>query len=204
MTEKLYAPQIDRYVECFGRRGYNGNGDITYDGESYTFLNQFFDELHKITPISENGCRELFVCAERGGIEAFGNFDDWYDSDCGDTYEEFEQEWKAFYPKEKKWYHIVAIDNEDGYQAVVVNNRLVLEVRPSKEKGYPHDLKEFTQWLLESAKQCIRDIRHGTYMSFVRDNLPDEYKTGTILQSELWEIYPEDRTEFFEGLSGVT
>ena len=59
MTEKLYAPQIDRYVECFGRRGYNGNGDITYDGESYTFLNQFFDELHKITPISENGCREF-------------------------------------------------------------------------------------------------------------------------------------------------
>ena len=41
MAEKLYAPQIDRYVECFGRRGYNGNGDITYDGESYTFLNQF-------------------------------------------------------------------------------------------------------------------------------------------------------------------
>ncbi len=37
MAEKLYAPQIDRYVECFGRRGYNGNGDITYDGESYTF-----------------------------------------------------------------------------------------------------------------------------------------------------------------------
>ena len=201
MAEKLYAPQIDRYVECFSRRGHNGNGDITYDDESYTFLNQFFDELHKISPISKNGCRELYVCAERGGIEAFGNFDDWYDSDCGDTYEKFEQEWKAFYPKEKKWYHIVAVDNEEGYQAVVVNNRLVLEVRPSKEKGYPHDLKEFTQWLLESAKQCIRDIRHGTYMSFVRDNLPDEYKTGTILQSELWEIYPEDRTEFFEGLS---
>ena len=36
--------------------------------------------------------------------------------------------------KRKKWYHIVAVDNEDGYQAVVVNNHLVLEVRPSKEK----------------------------------------------------------------------
>ncbi len=161
-------------------------------------MNQFLMSYIKITPISENGCRELFVCAERGGIEAFRKF-----LTIGMILtavihmRSLNRSGKRSTRKRKKWYHIVAVDNEDGYQAVVVNNHLVLEVRPSKEKGYPHDLKEFTQWLLESAKQCIRDIRHGTYMSFVRDNLPDEYKTGTILQSELWEIYPEDRAEFF-------
>ena len=84
------------------------------------------------------------------------------------TDEEFEQEWKAFYPDETKWYHILAVDTEDGYQSVVVNNRLVIEVRPSDEEGYPHDIKGFTNWLLESVKRCIRDIRNGTYMDYVR------------------------------------
>jgi len=201
MIEKIYAPQIDHFIECFGKRGYNGIGNIIYDEDSYSLLNQFFEELHKITPISENGCRELYVCVERGDIEAYGDYQEWYDAGAGDSYEEFEQEWKTFYPDETKWYHILAVDTEDGYQSVVVNNRLVIEVRPSDEEGYPHDIKGFTNWLLESVKQCIRDIRNGTYMDFVRSNLPDEYKTGTILQSELWEIYPKDRAELFDGLS---
>ena len=77
MSEKLYAPQIDSYIEWYGSRGYNGTNNITYDEESYAILNTFFEELHKISPISENGCREIWVCAERGNIEAYGNYDEW-------------------------------------------------------------------------------------------------------------------------------
>ena len=35
MNDKLYAPQIDSYIEWYGRRGYNGTNNITYDEESY-------------------------------------------------------------------------------------------------------------------------------------------------------------------------
>lgn len=109
MSEKLYAPQIDSYIEWYGRRGYNGTNNITYDEESYTILNTFFEELHKISPISENGCREIWVCAERGNIEAYGNYDEWYESGAGESYEEFENEWKEYYPLETKWYGTMSI-----------------------------------------------------------------------------------------------
>lgn len=203
MNEKVYAPQIDSYIEMYGRRGYNGANNITYDEESYTLLNSFFKELHKISPISENGCREIWVCAERGNIEAYGDYYEWFDSGAGESFEEFEKEWKEFYPHETKWYNIEAVDTEDGFQAVVVNNILVIEIRPDTEKGYPHNIKPFTSWLLKSVKECIIALKNGTYLDNVRNNLPDEHKTGTILQSELWDIYPEDRTEFFDGLSDI-
>ena len=38
-------------------------------------------------------------------------------------------------------------------------------------------------------------------MSFIRDNIPVVHRTGTILQKYLWELYPEDKEDFFSGIS---
>ena len=115
MAVKLYAPQIDRFRHQFGHLGFSTSNGITYDDETYRLLNLFFIELRKISPIAENGCREIWVCAERGNIEAYGNYEEWYD--CGDVenYEEFEKSWLADYPNETKWYHIEAVETETGF-----------------------------------------------------------------------------------------
>ena len=201
MSNKLYAPQIDRFRHQYGHLGFGSSNGITYDDETYRLLNLFFIELRKISPIAENGCREIWVRAERGNIEAYGNYEEWHD--CGDVenYEEFEKSWLADYPNETKWYHIEAVETETGHQAVVINERFVFEVIPDQEKGLPHDTSAFAKWLLDSIKSVIKQLQKGTYLDFVRQNLPVELRTGTIRQSELWEVYPETRTRFFDGIT---
>lgn len=201
MSEKIYAPQIDRFRHQFGHLGFGNSGGITYDDETYRILNLFFEELRKISPVSENGCRELWVCAERGTIDKYGDYEEWLDWGDVENYEEFENSWKSEYPNETKWYNIAAVEAEGGYQAVTINERFVFDVQPDQKKGLPHDTSKFANWLLESVKSVIEQLKQGTYMSFVRQNLPVELRTGTILQSELWEIYPEIKAKFFDGIS---
>ena len=201
MSEILYAPQIDRFRHQLGHLGFNTSNCITYDDETYRLLNLFFIELRKISQIAENGCREIWVRAERGDIEAYGNYDEWYDCGEVENYDDFIKSWLADYPNETKWYHIEAIETEGGHQAVVINERFVFQVTPNQEKGFPHNTSILAKWLLASVKSVIEQLKDGIYLEFVRHNLPVELRTGTILQSDLWEIYPKQRTRFFDGLS---
>lgn len=82
-----------------------------------------------------------------------------------------------------------------------MQNKIIVEINPEYEKGYEYDISAFAQWVYETCKKCIADLKAGTYMDYVKTNLPDIHKTGTILQSELWELYPEDKAAFFEGLT---
>ena len=55
MIKKIYAPQVDRFVDWLGyvnRGGFNDN--CTFTKTSYELIDKFFDLLKKISPISEN------------------------------------------------------------------------------------------------------------------------------------------------------
>ena len=119
-----------------------------------------------------------------------------------ENYEEFEQQWKDYYPDEKRWYYIEAIcDEEVGYKAVTVNHKFVIVINPRAEKGCEHDIDSFANWLYEETKKCIQQMEDGTYMDFVRTNLPSVHKAGTIVRNHLWNIYPDSKKEFFDGIS---
>jgi len=203
MIKKIYAPQVDRFVDWLGyvnRGGFNDN--CTFTKSSYELIDKFFKLLKKISPIAENGCRELWFCIDRGSIEDFGDYEEMYELGEVENYEEFEQQWKDYYPDEKRWYYIEAVcDEEVGYKAVTVNHKFVIVINPRTEKGCEHDIDSFANWLCEETEKCIQQMEDGTYMEFVRANLPPEYKTGTIVQNHLWNIYPDSKKEFFDGLS---
>lgn len=203
MNEKLYAPQIDNFIDWLSDRNRGGfNDNCTFTEMSYKLIDKFFDLLKRLSPVSENGCRELWFCVERGTIEDFGDYEDMYKTGEVESYEEFEQLWKDFYPKEKKWYYVEAVhDEEIDYKAVMLNHKLVIVVDPRAEKGFEYDIDIFANWLYEETKKCIKQMKNGTYMNFIRANLPLEHRTGTITQKNLWDIYPDSKKEFFEGLS---
>lgn len=203
MNEKLYAPQIDNFIDWLGdiNRG-RFNDNCTFTEMSYKLIDKFFDLLKRISPVSENGCRELWFCVERGTIEDFGDYEDLYKTGEIESYEGFEQLWKDFYPKEKKWYYVEAVhDEEIDYKAVMLNHKLVIVVDPRAEKGFEYNIDIFANWLYEETEKCIKQMNNGTYMNFIRANLPFEHRTGTITQKNLWNIYPDSKKEFFEGLS---
>lgn len=203
MSKKLYAPQVDYYVGWLGNQNYGFVDNQTrYDALSNENIDKFFDLLKQITPISENGCRELWFCVDRGSIDKFG---DYYELlDCGEVenYQEFEKLWIDNYPDEKKWFRVEALYDETiNYKVVVVNYDTVIVVDPRIEKGYEHDISEFTQWLCDETENCIKLMKDGSYMKFIRENVPVTHRTGTILQKHLWELCHEDKEEFFDGLS---
>ena len=203
MIEKIFAPQVDNFVFSLGHTNRGGFSDnCTFTENSYKLIDKFFDLIKKITPISENGCRELWFCIDRGTIEDFGDYEEMYDMGDVENYEDFVQQWRDNYPDEKKWYCVQAVqDEESGYKAVAVNHKFVIVIDPCAEKGYEHDIDSFANWLCEETEKCIDQLENKTYMDFVRKNLPSIHRTGTILQKHLWDMYPEEKKEFFEGIT---
>ena len=203
MSNKLYAPQVDYYVGWMGNQNYGfSDNRTTYDAKSYENIDKFFELLKQISPISENGCRELWFCVEKGTIDKFGDYFELLDCGEVENYQEFEKLWNDNYPDEQKWYRIEALyDEKVNYKVIVVNYNVVIVVEPNTKKGYENDISEFTQWLCDEAENAITKIKNGSYMNFVRENVPVIHRTGTILQKYLWELYPEDKEEFFSGIS---
>lgn len=86
ISDKLAQSQVRQYIERLGHVGYrNVNCTMTYTDRSYKLMDELFALLKKLKPVSENGARQLWLCAKRGGIEDF--------SDCyGDCEELVEYE----------------------------------------------------------------------------------------------------------------
>ena len=119
-----------------------------------------------------------------------------------DEYEEFVEKWKEEYPDEEKWYHFFGVEIDNEYQSISINNCHVIQVSPQGgNSSFPYDISEFISFLKEKVEFCLYQIREGMYMDFVRPRIPDTYKTGTILQGDLWELDPEEKEAYFEGLS---
>ena len=54
MSKKLYAPQVDYYVNWMGHQDYGfSNNRTTYDVKSYENIDNFFELLKQISPISD-------------------------------------------------------------------------------------------------------------------------------------------------------
>ena len=172
------------------------------DEESYRILDQIFVLIKQIKPVSKNGVRELWFRAERGTISDFASFEEYQDMGEVDTYEEFENLWKAFYPDEVTWYRFQAVEDDyNGYRCITLKNKMVIEVDPDGEESHPNDISEFAKWLLSELQRCIAELKAGTYNDYVEKNLPSRHRIGTIRRRDLWDIYPEEREEFFETLS---
>ena len=77
MSSKLKAPAIKHYVSWMKRLGYHHSDyTITYDETTYPLLDKLFELIRQIEPASENGARILWLCADRGSIEDYGDYDE--------------------------------------------------------------------------------------------------------------------------------
>lgn len=197
----LKSPAIDHYLEWLGRISYREVGNtFTYDVKSYKLINEIIELTSKIKPYNENtGARELWLTSVRG------EFSDYIDKEAYDeriqefdeTDESMHKEWLDFYPELTQWYHFVAMKDEDtGYIALFLNHRHIIEVDPTKEAGFEHDVHEFLEWILDAVKQALQQLKDGTYMDYLNANLPYEHRTGTIVRKDFYDIFPEDRKAF--------
>ena len=156
MSEKLKAPKITNYISYLGRVGYrNVDCSFSYDEKSYLIIDELFEIIKQIEPVSQNGARELWLRAERGTLEDFGNVDEMIEDGEVENRNELERWWLDEFPDETVWYHFTAVEDEDiGYRMILLGNKFIIEVDPRCEKDYPHDISELAEWLLDSVKEC--------------------------------------------------
>lgn len=204
MNKKLKAPAVQHYIDWLGRLGYRQfDFSFSYDKRSYELLDQLFDIIKKIEPASDSGVRELWIKAERGGIEDYGDFEEMVSWGDVETREEFEELWKAEFPNEEEWYNFqIAEDPATGYRCIFLAHKLVIEIDPSMEKGgMEYNISEFVEWILEAVKEVIIQLEKGMYNRNVREKLPAWHRTGTILRKDYWDVYPDGRKAFFTPIS---
>lgn len=203
MTEILKAPGVQHYIDWLHRSG-NGafNKGVTYDEKSYPLINEIYKELQKIVPMGDRNLRELWLRADRGTIGALGDMKELLEYGDFDSEAAVEAYWKDMYPDDEYWYFMQSIEDENtGYRAIFLAHKFVVEVDPRKEQDtFPHDISEFMEWMLSEVKRCVAELEAGTYNDYVRNNLPACHRTGTIVRKELYDIFPDERKEFFEDL----
>ena len=195
---RLTAPIVDSYVERLHR---NGLESYPCSQETYAMLPALFAEVMKISPYkSKNVARRLHFRADRGPIEDFGDYDELHDVGEVENRAEFEELWKEFYPDEKHWFTVEFFE-EDGFQAVWINNKLIISYRSdSKPTTWGMDARELISWLTDEVIKCQREILNGTYNDTVAKELPPGHRYGTLTRKALWEICPGEKEEYFANL----
>lgn len=204
MNSKLKAPRIKHYIDWLKRVDYQARlSGFTYDAKTYAYLDEVFELLKQVKPLLkyDREAWDLWFKAERGDITDFGDYDELRESGDVDNYEEFEKLWLDYFPEKTSWYDFRAIDDpEIGYRAIFLSNRFVIELDSRKEKGFENDISEFAEWIRDCVKTCIDAIRDGSYNELIERELPPQYKTGTIIRRQLWDIFPELREDFFSDI----
>ena len=203
MDGTMKAPDINHYIDVLGRIDYREvHCDFSYDDKTYALLDELFSLIKRIAPSSENGSRELWISAERGSPEDFGNYEEMLGEELVSNYNDFLAWWQSECPRETEWYNLTVIEDEAiQYRAVFLNHRFVIEQDSRKERSYPHDISDFTEWLVSSVKKVISQLEYGTYNSRVQQELPDTQKIGTLERKHLWDIWPDTKTEFFANIT---
>lgn len=200
MSNILTAPQVDCCISVYGSRSHR----ITVlDDESQALCDKLFAAMEEIEPRKDGKVRELWVRANRGGIEKYGRYEDLLDEGVVSNYEDFRQMWLEEYPDEIYWYNLTTVeDAKSRYRAVFLGHRMLMEFNaPDKRCGFPFEVTELLDWLLESVEECITEIKAGKYNEDVQKNLPPQHRTGTVSQGALWDAFPDERSDFFGDFS---
>ena len=194
MTQQLFAPQLDALIQ-------HAQGLPAVVGEdSQAALLRLFDQLHEIAACGEDERRELWLTAERGAIEDFGDYEEYLDEGDVETYEEFETLWRDYYPEPLKWYPLTTMVYRDNY-SVFLDHKLVLQIASGEQEEFDYDKSELLDWLATAVEACIAAVKSGTYNGFVEENLPARKRVGKILREDYWSVYPEEKAAYLEHIT---
>jgi hypothetical protein len=204
MSGKLTQPMVEFYLDRFGDRNSFNYRNLIYDGKSCELLDEFFRLMEQIAPANEDGGKYLWIRADRGPIEDFGDAEELIAAGEYKDLEAFTRAWKDWFPDEVGWYELVALEEKArGLRFIRLAHRIVIlqNDREKPEDDDPYDVSEFVQWLIDEVRECLDMLRAGTYNDFVSKNLPPQHRTGTIRRRDFWNVWPEAREEFFKDIA---
>lgn len=188
---KAKAPWID--MQLFRFR----SGPVVAGPGMMASLPDLFESIRPIRPSSEDEVRQIWIRAERGIIEEYGDCEEFREEGIVESREEFVENWRNEYPDPEKWYHLATSQFEEQ-RFVFIDHKLVLHYTLSPEERHcqraDNDLITFLSWICDEIQKEIARIREDPsgYNRFLGMHLPYEKRTGKILRSTFWKIAGND------------
>ena len=177
-------------------------------------MEPLFQEVSDLRPSEENNeFKSIWIMLPRGDISDFGDYEEFKVDGDVDNYEDFVELWKSYFPDELMWYKVILIESTPGinlkFRFLLVDNHYAiaadLNQEYREEAWFEDDASiELCNFLLEPVKQSMEMVRSGTYNHFVEENLPFQHRKGVIQRKDLWNVYPENKENIFEGLDEDT
>lgn len=191
--KNLQAPFIDRLIDsCQRYPEVKNESDIKH-------LLSVFDKLCCLKKQGDDEFRNIWISAERGEIEDFGDFDEYLEAGEVNDKKDFEDLWQYYYPDKNKWYNF-AITKYSEVFYFYLDSKLTLQFKAdncSNELVYDFHTK-LIDWLLIITDEIYVLIQKSIkeYNDYINVNLPYKKRTGRILRSDFGSIFPEAMLDF--------
>jgi hypothetical protein len=197
----MKAWQVDYYIS----RLENSFQTYTLGENSRALLLRLFELTSQIKACGDDDRKEFWIKAERGSFEEYAA--DYHEScdEPGDVTpdEDIRREFEEEYPDDEKWYLFHSVNfatRGEAFYAVWLGHRYILSIGDCNERGLI-EVEEFIEWLIDRTKDVLERLRDGSYNRDVTANLPLKYRYGKIRRKAFWDIYPELKKRFREGLT---
>ncbi len=192
----MYAPEIRNCIE------YLEDGKMTFSPETERLIDRLFDKMRIVEPNGNNELREMWLRAERGGIEAFGDYEEFVEWGEVSSYDEFVNWWKDSYPDEVVWFRLSTIERED-YRAVFLADDMIYQsvIYGTQKHGHKQNETELFGWILSAVEVVLDEVTAGIYNQRVEQELPKVERFGVIERKALWDILLDWREEYFADIT---
>lgn len=193
----FYAPQVKAIIRSYSER-HEGCKDIT--AETTKKIDELFQEMERFVSLGGDNAHSLWVRAQRGPIEAFGDVEEWIEEETVSSREEFEEWWREDFPTEEKWF-LLSTAEYRGFRTVFLNHKPVITIDPREEHGEWYDLTEFVQWAIEAVRDCVAMVEAGTYVRAVEQGVDPRDRSGTVARADYWRVFPEDKEDYYKDIA---
>ena len=190
-TKKFTAPDIDGLIlKC---QHYQEVTNKTV----FVKLLKAVDLLSVIEVQGNDELRSIWLTAERGKIEDFGDFEEFVENGEVTNMQEFEELWNYYYPDEIKWYNFSSTKYEDVYY-LYFDSKITLQFKIENNNGKLYDFQsDLADWILIKIEETVNKILTDTvsYNQYIVDNLPFKKRKGRILRNDYWSIFADESEE---------
>ncbi len=197
-NNNISAPHIDELIHACQQYPEVKNASVT------KVLLSIVEMMFCFEKQGDDEYRNIWITTERGSLEDFGDFDEYLEEGEVDSLENFKDLWHGYYPDEIKWYNFAITKYKDTFY-FYIDSKLTLQYSDnecSSEKAYEFQT-ELADWLLKKSEDTIFSFRNNAqeYNDFINTHLPYKKRTGRILRSDYWSIFPEQAEDFENTIS---
>ena len=191
-TTELFVPEINTIIEFAQSKG------SFISNDSYLRLKEVYEIFSCIKPGEDDEKRHIWIEVLRGPISVFGDYEEYRESGEVETFEEFEQLWKDYYPEESNWYRLdtAKYQNELFFY---LDGKLICSIRrddpPAKVPDIDSDyFDRFTDWLLRKVVSETGELKkdEAAYNQFIEQSLPWSKRFGKIKRRDYWDIQSDE------------